>query len=300
MSPAYMDRKDFSRSSPTKHAPGLPQAPALGFYFFIAVLSDKRLPLSHLAASSMVIVPALIVVVQLLLSRVAAQGTNVIRCIDENSWMYDPTGHTPCFTAAHLYRPCGRTHFLQAVPPGAPPTLTYSDPDATNYDSCACSTAVYMLTSACGACQGHPWVNYTSWSRYCTPEMRYLVYPMDVPAGVIVPEWAKANVSMLAGQTFDIAIARLAALATSPSSSQPFPTSASPPVETDSGSSNTAKGHSKAGPIAGGVVGGLAFLAIAALLLVWCLILRKRARSARGVQEKQGFRSRWTRTSEAL
>ncbi|KAJ3535041.1 hypothetical protein NMY22_g6672 [Coprinellus aureogranulatus] len=243
----------------------------------------------------MIIAPALFSFAQLLFSRVAAQATNVTNCIDENSWMHDSVGHTPCFTAAHLYEPCGKRRFLQTIPPGN----SYWGPNATNYDPCGCSTAVYMLTSACGACQGRLWVNYTFWSKDCPATMRYQVYPREIPVGVTLPIWATANVSLMAGETFDIAVAKSFALTPSSSSSQVSPTSTpSPPpnpppgsdasAETVPASSNADTGHSNVGAIAGGVVGALIFLAIGGLLLFWCL-LRKRARSARALQAKKAL-----------
>ena len=136
----------------------------------------------------------------------------------------DASGHTPCWTAAQLYTPCGigaaliiptfggglltadtGNKFLQSIPPGS----WYLGPNSTYQDVCGCSSAVYMLTSACGACGGHQWVNYTYWARECPERMKSIGYPREVPTGVTLPEWAKMNVSELAGQTFDPAKAQI-------------------------------------------------------------------------------------------
>ncbi|TEB37250.1 hypothetical protein FA13DRAFT_1726336 [Coprinellus micaceus] len=200
----------------------------------------------------MILVPALVALVRLVLSGVAAQGTNVTGCISEYEWTIDAAGHTPCWTAAQLYIPCGiGNKFLQAIPPDT----VYLGPNSTHQDECGCSSAVYILTSACGACQSRPWVNYVSWARECPEQMKSIGYPKDVPIRVTIPEWARMNVSELAGQNFDPAKARMEAIA----------------------SRGIRSGKLKAGAIAGGV---LAFLTALGILIVW-LIRRKRARIAR-------------------
>jgi hypothetical protein len=95
--------------------------------------------------------------------------------------------------------------FLQAIPPDT----VYLGPNSTHQDECGCSSAVYILTSACGACQSRPWVNYVSWARECPEQMKSIGYPKDVPIRVTIPEWARMNVSELAGQNFDPAKARM-------------------------------------------------------------------------------------------
>ena len=89
--------------------------------------------------------------------------------------------------------------YIQAIPP----ETWYLGPNSTYQDECGCSSAVYMLTSACGACQGHQWVNYTFWASECPEGMQFIGYPKEVPKGVIVPEWAMLNVSEMPGQSFD-------------------------------------------------------------------------------------------------
>ncbi|KAJ3528316.1 hypothetical protein NMY22_g9465 [Coprinellus aureogranulatus] len=248
------------------------------------------------------VLAALFGFVQLFLFKVAAQVTNVTKCIDENSLGMWPQCHVPISSGALTLTRCTTPwvippaspqrictnhvgsvrvslplllshlswsltapptdRFLQAIPPGT----SYWGPNATGYDPCGCSTAVYMLTSACGACQGRSWVEYTFWSKDCPTKMRYRIYPKEVPLGVTMPEWAKMNISNMARQTFDIQAAKMVALALPSSTSQGTSTS-NPTSSTNTSpdtSPNTTPGSSitKKGTIAAIVLGGILLLTV--------------------------------------
>lgn len=55
-----------------------------------------------------------------------------------------------------------------------------------------CSTPVYMLESACGACQNHTYITWSMWSSNCPADMlqEQGTYDQIIPSGTLVPHWA--------------------------------------------------------------------------------------------------------------
>ncbi|KAF6763951.1 hypothetical protein DFP72DRAFT_873843 [Ephemerocybe angulata] len=217
----------------------------------------------------------MILAVLLLAPLVSGQGSNVTTCVDSLSWSLNTKGQNPCFVVAHLYGACNREVFVPALPPNT--EYVYIGPDLKHIDACSCSTAAYMLTSACGACQGRNWDTWPRWSRNCSEIV--VGFSEAVPVGLELPEWALLDVSKMASQSFDPAQARLAAqppASTTSSTTALVQPTTSPATTTE----KAQKRRSSVGAIVGGVVGGLIFSAIIGLAVFW-LFLEKRKKKAR-------------------
>ncbi|KAF5315711.1 hypothetical protein D9611_004880 [Ephemerocybe angulata] len=239
----------------------------------------------------------MILAVLLLAPLVSGQGSNVTTCVDSLSWSLNTKGQNPCFVVAHLYGACNREVFVPALPPNT--EYVYIGPDLKHIDACSCSTAAYMLTSACGACQGRNWDTWPRWSRNCSEIV--VGFSEAVPVGLELPEWALLDVSKMvrftsllivsrvlsrlnpkASQSFDPAQARLAAqppASTTSSTTALVQPTTSPATTTE----KAQKRRSSVGAIVGGVVGGLIFSAIIGLAVFW-LFLERRKKKARALK----------------
>ncbi|EKM82551.1 hypothetical protein AGABI1DRAFT_125014 [Agaricus bisporus var. burnettii JB137-S8] len=201
-------------------------------------------------------------------------------CDDESlDWSFNSVGATPCDVAADLAGVCnGGVFTLASLDEG----FSYIGPTQLNQNSCRCSTVYYSLLSACAACQGEQWINWTIYKANCSA-VYPSVFPQHIPVGTIVPGWAYADIRAT-DNTFNITVAqgledrpestgiasstRTRGLDSSTSTGTGFP---SPSVVDSSGSS------SNAGAIAGGVVGGVAGLALIAGLVFFYLRHRRAA-----------------------
>ncbi|KIM48891.1 hypothetical protein M413DRAFT_438065 [Hebeloma cylindrosporum] len=203
---------------------------------------------------------------------VLGQISDVKTCVASFNWTINSMGQTPCLVAAFLESQCGIPTAVNAIPPGT----HYLGPNSAQQNPCICSSVTYSMVSACGACQGLTYVNWTTWSRSCLG-VELTTYPKRIPQQTEVPIWAYLNVTLTNGG-FDPATAQQALIANTtavpsiaPSSSTSqasasandlFTTAPIPSSSLSASNSSDGKGHSNAGAIAGGVVGGLVFLAI--------------------------------------
>ncbi|KAF8339531.1 uncharacterized protein EI90DRAFT_3286048 [Cantharellus anzutake] len=82
-----------------------------------------------------------------------------------------------------------------------------SDTNGPNY--CTCTSIVYELMSACGACQNRTFISYPAWTVDCgnisTVEGVYT--PSLIPSGALVPRWAYLKPSSYGG-LFNIEVAK--------------------------------------------------------------------------------------------
>ncbi|KAH9973135.1 hypothetical protein BGW80DRAFT_286847 [Lactifluus volemus] len=191
-------------------------------------------------------------------------------------WTFNSIGQSPCGVAAFLFSTCnGGSFALQPLPQG----YMYTGPTSHNA-TCGCSTVLYSVLAACGACQGDTWYIWNDFSTNCTSgKVSASSFPNPVPAGIRVPHWALIDVTIEGTwdptQSYNAGglpeappgaiIDRGTWISTSsvvPSSTVTVSTSSS----TSSASSSTG-GSSKVGVIAGGVAGGLVAVSAAALIL---------------------------------
>ncbi|KAJ3509632.1 hypothetical protein NLJ89_g5121 [Agrocybe chaxingu] len=231
---------------------------------------------------------------------VVGQESNVTVCVDDYRWSINSRGQTPCLVAAYLKTACGTPASVDAIPPDN----HYLGPTFAQADPCMCSSVTYSVISACGGCQSRNFANWTTWSQNC-PLVSLGSFPRPIPDGTEVPVWALIN-PVATNNTFD-PVAAVQVLngfpLPTPSSVSPLP----PPVTTSRTSSTDTLGastftpsatsvpqtseggsRSNAGAIAGGVVGGLVFLAIVGLLMLWWFMRKRR----NAVQKDLTFDSR--------
>ncbi|KIO32737.1 hypothetical protein M407DRAFT_241235, partial [Tulasnella calospora MUT 4182] len=214
--------------------------------------------------------------------------TNVV-CASNYNYLNNQEGQNPCLVAAYLQVPCSSEGKNYAVP-ALDVNQTYVGPSDLDANYCACSSVVYSLISACSQCQGHTWVSWSYWRGGCGQDMLTVgEYPLDIPVGTGVPAWAYQNVGLTDRWNQSLALPQVSVAPEStyygtPTASISYHVSTAGDVATQTGatgagvsqtgSPSTGSSKSNAGPIAGGVIGGIALLALIGAL-VWLLIRRR-------------------------
>ncbi|KAJ4471808.1 hypothetical protein C8J55DRAFT_153543 [Lentinula edodes] len=192
-------------------------------------------------------------------------------------WSVNSKGQSPCQVSGYLGSVCSGGEFsIPAITPGQRYSLSLEV-----QDNCTCSTVYYSALSACASCQG---AGYTTWADFSTNCSTVFlgVYPETIPSGTAVPHWAYQAIAGSA--TFNTTLAREAGdlpesstAATSTSVSSPSTAIiSSTPIATPSTASSDDAHKINAGAIAGGVVGGLAFLCIVILAFIFRHPCRRR------------------------
>ncbi|KIM87188.1 hypothetical protein PILCRDRAFT_815663 [Piloderma croceum F 1598] len=235
--------------------------------------------------------------IQVAVLPVAQAQTSLATCLPEFGWMNNSLHQSPCVVGAYMLGVCNSGEFT--VLPLAP-SHHYTGPTAGQANPCQCSTVVYSLISACGACQNRTVEAWSAWQTNCS-----VVYPQQfpgtIPSVTRVPAWAYLDV--VKSDAFNATAAKADRSAPESTGAGPKPTGSfsttttSSPTPTpsisggnDSGTngSNTTGGDSSsattskkspAGAIAGAVIGVLGGLAIIATL-VFFFIRRRRAKTA--------------------
>lgn len=220
-------------------------------------------------------------------SPVQAQTTNVV-CASNFNYLNNKEGQNPCLVAAYLQVPCSSQGTNYGVP-ALGPNQTYVGPSMQDVNYCACSSVVYSLVSACAQCQNHEWVSWSFWHGSCGQNQTTVAqYPLDIPLGTGVPAWAYQNVGLTDFWNYTLALPQVSVGPEStyygtPTASISYHISTAGDVGTQTGaatasqtgSPSTGSRKSNAGPIAGGVIGGIALLALIGAL-VWLLVRRRR------------------------
>ncbi|KZP08341.1 hypothetical protein FIBSPDRAFT_874621 [Athelia psychrophila] len=218
------------------------------------------------------------------------QSTN-ISCLPDYVWMENSLGQNPCTMATIAQDACGGTWNILPFPPPAQ-AAGYYYPGSTDASksTCMCSTVTYSLFSACGICQNGSFATWPQWTTNCTGiALSLSTFPDPIPANTTFPAWAYLN----ATGGFNVAAAQAddrapesspipqstAAPSTSASASSASSTS-SAPSSSPSAAGNSSTHKSNTGAIAGGVIGGLAFVAALAALAVYLLRRRSQTHTA--------------------
>jgi len=115
-------------------------------------------------------------------------------CSQEWSWTSNSVGESPCAVAAALQGVCNSGAF--EIPP-LDSNDSYIGPSGSDdaSDTCKCSTVVYSLMSACGACQGGLWFNWKTFSESCSEVDAPGTFSKDIPSGTLVPNWAFVHIT---------------------------------------------------------------------------------------------------------
>ncbi|KAI0260306.1 hypothetical protein BC834DRAFT_554096 [Gloeopeniophorella convolvens] len=237
--------------------------------------------------------------VTLFASRLASAQLTYPICPNTLSWTFNSFGEGPCAVAAALQGVCNNggehdfslSYFLGLKTPEVfkipllPKGDSYTGPNGSgdNSDLCKCNTVVYSLMSACDACQNAEWISWEQWTQNCTAIDPPTTFSNLIPSGTRVPAWAFINVTETG--TWD---PLLAFRVGDPMEAIPSEagTLAAPPVPTSTqtkvpGLSSQQLGesssHSHVAAIVGGVVGGLALIALGVVLALWRARVRRRS-----------------------
>jgi len=175
----------------------------------------------------------------------------------------------------------------------------YIGPDIPeNSYSCICSTVTYSLLSACAACQGPGWIEWSTWVTNCTTVLPPSTFPNPVPTEISVPYWATLDVtventwnenkSMSAGGSPEIGPGELIGASSASSPSPTGSTTQTPPVTGVQATTTTitasnlptasspGSSSSDTSAIVGGAVGAVALLVIAIVILGIFYLRRQR------------------------
>jgi len=211
-------------------------------------------------------------------SSVAGQTTNVTQCISSYNWSINALGQNPCLVAAYLESACGIPGGINIPAIPDVPGDHYLGPTTSQANPCLCSSVTYSMISACAGCQNGTYTDWVTWSDDCT-QVLFTTFLQPLPPSVEVPSWAFLNLT-LTGNNFSVVAAEqnasASAASASASASSAIMTSTSVIIPTVTPTASASKSKSNAGAIAGGVVGGLVFIAIVTLGALWFRIRRKR------------------------
>ncbi|KAF5338245.1 hypothetical protein D9758_012831 [Tetrapyrgos nigripes] len=230
-------------------------------------------------------------------------STSDAKCLADATyaWTTNAEKQSPCLLAATVIAPCsaGGTWNVPPLNEG----YSYNHPSVSNgsVTSCYCSWAAYNLLNACTVCQGQEesvttWLSFTQECGSLASTDTY--YPADISVKVdaMLPYYAIQNPLSWTGSKFnssqaitksqghsDIDIAAVNAASTASSSISTTatisPSAASPTVTVSKDS-----GQVSIGAIAGGTVVGFVIVLLSAVIGIWFLRSRQRAKKS-GVEE---------------
>ncbi|KAI9571579.1 hypothetical protein HD554DRAFT_1790893 [Boletus coccyginus] len=211
---------------------------------------------------------------------IVAQTSTAV-CLSSFNWMSNSKGQNPCVVSAYLDGACyGGPYTIDPLPTG----YHYTGPDANQTNQCQCSSVTYNTISACGLCQNRTIISWSVWYTNCTT-LYPGFFPLDIPTGTAVPQWAFQDVTT--SDLFNVTLAQSVGdipESTAPNSAQstgsvnPASTVASAsltalPSPTGTGTTSSGSSSSTAA-IVGGVVGGVAGLALIAGVVFF--VMRKK------------------------
>ncbi|KAJ7073474.1 hypothetical protein B0H15DRAFT_61617 [Mycena belliarum] len=181
------------------------------------------------------------------------------KCSPDFSWADNSQGLSPCLLTAFVWGSCFTGNWnVPALQQGE----TYSNPNSTTANLCTCSRAAYNLISACTACQGldSSIQNWAAYDQGCSGFQTDAYFPSNVtlPTGTAIPFWAGTDPASWNDGRFDAAQAQLVAKQNHPDF-----------VQSTTTGTDGKKSKAPIGAIVGGVVGGLAVLAIGASVAFW-------------------------------
>ncbi|KAF8300180.1 hypothetical protein DL93DRAFT_2173455 [Clavulina sp. PMI_390] len=140
--------------------------------------------------------------------------------------------------------------------------------NVTTQNPCICSTPVYTLLSACGACQNRSYSSWSGWSEFCPTKMLSPEgeYSSTIPIGTRVPAYAFLKPSYY-NDFFNPTAARQ--LGDLPESTHISTATTTSTISGTSSLGGGGGGGSNLGAIVGGVVGGVTGLGLLVLLGFW-------------------------------
>ncbi|KAI9571570.1 hypothetical protein HD554DRAFT_2168839 [Boletus coccyginus] len=215
---------------------------------------------------------------------IVAQSSTAV-CLSSFDWMSNSKGQNPCVVSAYLEGACyGGPYTIKPLPAAG---YYYPGPYANDSNPCQCSSVTYNTMSACSLCQNGTAISWSVWDTNCTTVYPG-VFPLDVPTGTAVPQWAFQDVTT--SDLFSVTLAQSVgdspestALNNAKSTGSVYPTDASAsltasPSPTGTGTASSGSSSSTAA-IVGGVVGGVVGLALIAGVVVFFVMKKKRSQT---------------------
>ncbi|KAJ8584068.1 hypothetical protein M405DRAFT_480981 [Rhizopogon salebrosus TDB-379] len=208
-------------------------------------------------------------------------------CLPSFNWMENTLNQNPCNISSYLVSAC--LNYTLVIVDVYPPGTMYTGPTADTANDCLCNTVTYSMLSACGACQGSPFENWSDWKVNCTIPYN-MTYPRNIPNDTVVPHWAYLDV--VTSNRFNVTAAEQAGDA--PESSAPVPSTSSIILPTTNVSASLTTSSTSAtasssptstskslnvGAVAGGVVGGVV-IGVIASVAAWFFVRRRRSKIA--------------------
>jgi len=133
------------------------------------------------------------------LSGVSAQTLPL--CLSGYTSFYNSLNQSPCQIAVALGGACDNgLYFLYPLPPD----ISYGGPSLFEDNTCICSTVFYSLLSACAYCQGHSYLDWSTYHSNCSFTYDQ-VFSEPIPSSTRIPHYAYLNI--VAGNTFNVAAA---------------------------------------------------------------------------------------------
>jgi len=206
-------------------------------------------------------------------------------CPTSWSWSFNSLGQSPCAVAAYLQGVCDNGVFTI---PDLVPGDSYVGPTGSSdsSDLCKCNTVVYSLMSACDACQDALWFSWKTWSVNCTAVDPPTTFSNIIPNGTRVPGWAFLDVTkgggswnpLLSYQVGDDPEVSAGASGTLSPLPTPTTTQTAVPGLSSSQAKFVSDSHhsNKTAAIVGGVLSGIAFIALSVALLLWRQRIKRR------------------------
>ncbi|WVR08782.1 hypothetical protein IAU60_005840 [Kwoniella sp. DSM 27419] len=265
----------------------------------------------HLVIKSLAYVPLVHFLFSSQILDARAQSTNAT-CSDSDttSWMFNAAGESPCLVWSKIQALCLDENAYINVPPLLDPSYSYNLPTGQS-SACQCNIVSYNLMAACADCQWSTTAlpSESAWSASCT---NYSSSGLGFEqSAVVLPPWAYHQWS---GAAFDPNVARAMTSVPAPTSypttlSRSFSSSGSSAATSTSAlqtsvtnphspaspsDTPTADPHaegkattSETAPIVGGVVAGLAVLAVGFLLYRWYFSRRAPRRGRVPIEDKE-------------
>ncbi|CAE6384966.1 unnamed protein product [Rhizoctonia solani] len=213
-----------------------------------------------------------------------------VTCTNPNTdWTFNSLQQSPCLIASYLGSVC-RPDNTWRVPTLSGGSVYYTSGSSTK---CICTSVVWSLLAACSLCQGLESSQWAVYSNDCTTADTSPpgIYPIPIPSGVTVPNWAYYD--FVTTGIFNLDIARqqsgpestpppgptITSTATASTPTYYGTSSSASPVPTNGSSSS----NSNTGAIVGGVLGGV--LGIALLAVIAFIVVRKNKQAKYNAQD---------------
>ncbi|KAH7098338.1 hypothetical protein BKA62DRAFT_372260 [Auriculariales sp. MPI-PUGE-AT-0066] len=205
---------------------------------------------------------------------VIAQTTDAV-CSADFAWANNDLGHNPCLVAAYLMAPCNMNG-LSNVPKLGQAGQSYVQPgNGLQANACTCSSVTYSAIEACSLCQNGVSLKWSAWTAACGASMVQISgYPTSVNTTERshIPTWMLGDVITKDG--FDMAAAKQ--LVETRTGDAPAVSGTPVFIPGLGNSSQQQKKSISIGVIVAACIGSMAFVLIIAVLVTWCVRLRRK------------------------